>query len=129
MICAVARDFVRLPGVDVVVLQDKRLGARLDLAGCRVVEVESADDEWSRIGRLAANSDWTVIIAPEIDHLLLERCRHVERMGGRLLSPGSNIVQWTSDKCATAERLSLANIPVPQATLACRGQPPAEPGA
>lgn len=119
MIRAVTEDFCGLPGVQVVAMRDARLAA-LHPAGCRVVEVGaavSAEAERELFVRLAGESDWTFVIAPETGRVLWERARWVEAVGGRLLSPGSVVIEVAGDKQATAERLFGAGVPVPRGLL------------
>ncbi len=63
--------------------------------------------------RLAAASDWTIVIAPEIDGILEERCRQVIDAGGRLLGPGLDAVRLTADKLALAGVLKEHRVPTP----------------
>jgi len=62
---------------------------------------------------LAAQSDWTVVIAPELAGRLLDRCRRVAALGGRLLGPEPLLVEIASDKQHTAEFLAAAGVAVP----------------
>jgi predicted ATP-grasp superfamily ATP-dependent carboligase len=64
-------------------------------------------------GERAAAADWTVVIAPESDGILLDRSRWVLESGGRLLSPGPATIALASNKHRTAEHLSQQGIPVP----------------
>lgn len=124
MIAALAEDFQRIPGVEVVALRDHRFGD-FSLAGCELHEVHSHHEETQSLVKLATECDWTVLIAPEFDRLLLERSMLVEGAGGRLLGPSSRLIQWSSDKAAAAARLRAAGIPVPESCLVGRGaQPP-----
>src|SRR5262245_26096409 len=47
---------------------------------------------------VAAQADWSFIIAPELDGLLEERCRWVEEAGGRLLGPSWETLYFLADK-------------------------------
>lgn len=111
MLTAVAADFVKA-GVTVEVLRDRRL--KLSLPECEVVDV-GAGEELGRLAERASRADATLLIAPEFDGLLLERCRVVERCGARLLSPSAEFVAIASDKDETAERLRGGGVPVPDA--------------
>ncbi|HJT30752.1 MAG TPA: ATP-grasp domain-containing protein [Pirellulales bacterium] len=113
MIAALAADFARLGGVAVTILRDRRLKSWC-LPGCRVVEVNSAEEHRREFDRFAAAADWTVVIAPEIDGILLDRCRRVSEVGGRLLGPPLDLIALASDKQRTAERLQAAGVSVPR---------------
>jgi len=111
MLQALAADFSRLSNVSVDVLVDVRHRG-LELTGCVIHQVDSAQAERDLLARLAADADWTIVVAPEFDNQLLSRCLAVEQAGGRLLSPNSPLVALASDKHATAEYLSARGIPV-----------------
>jgi predicted ATP-grasp superfamily ATP-dependent carboligase len=93
MLDAVAADFAAVPDVMVTTLP-------------------TADEGDFR--RLAANADFTLVIAPESDGILEERCRWVEEAGGRLLGPSPAAVRLTADKLALAERFAQAGVPTPR---------------
>jgi tyramine---L-glutamate ligase len=122
MVSALAADFAALEGTQVVVLRDSRQSGP-EIPGVRVYGVDSADEERSRFAKFAAECDSTVVIAPELSGVLLDRCREVERAGGRLLGPGSGLVELASDKHATAEWLRSAGVPLPDGRAVAPGQP------
>jgi len=113
MLAALAVDFAAIAGCSVDVLHDVRL-ARTPLDRVTGHDVESSLAERALLSRLAAQADWTVLIAPEFDRHLLERVKLVEGVGGRLLSPGSQVVALTADKHATAEHLAARGVRVPR---------------
>jgi len=121
MIRSLAEDFSRVPGVHVSVLQDVRL-PRLSLASDNIVEIDDAESERRAIRDLSQQADWTVLIAPEFDDILLDRCRWAESTGARLLSPPSPFVELASNKDRTAEQLRQHGIAVPRAVTLQPGQ-------
>jgi predicted ATP-grasp superfamily ATP-dependent carboligase len=110
---AIATDFACLAGVRVVLLRDARL-SRWKLAGCVVHDVADRDEEQRQFSRFSGQSDWTIVIAPEFDSILLQRCQSVEVNGGRLLGPRPHLVELASDKQSTAEFLAAAGIKTPR---------------
>src|SRR5262249_9668643 len=52
----------------------------------------------------------TLVIAPEFRGILAERCRIVERVGGRLLGPSAHAVELCADKLSLAAHLSAAGV-------------------
>jgi tyramine---L-glutamate ligase len=110
---ALAADFAAVEGTDVDVLHDARYG-EIQLPGVTVHSVDNADAESHAIERLAAEADWTVLIAPEFEGHLLARTLAVERAGGRLLGPSSRVVALCADKHATAGHLAAHGIRVPR---------------
>jgi predicted ATP-grasp superfamily ATP-dependent carboligase len=117
MIAALAADFLARPQTRVVLLRDARLRQLPPPAGCPaecLVEVSDAESEARMLRRLAQDADWTVLIAPESERALLDRCRAVEAVGGRLLSPHSGFVAETTDKHRCAQRLRAAGISTPR---------------
>jgi predicted ATP-grasp superfamily ATP-dependent carboligase len=111
MVTALADDFRRLTGRKVTLLRDAHVDD-LHVPGCRQVTIRDGDQEREVFQRLAREADWTVVIAPEFDEALLTRCRWVEEVGGRLLSPPSDFVACAADKTRTAQRLSRAGVRV-----------------
>jgi tyramine---L-glutamate ligase len=106
MAAAIAADF-RLAGHEVRSLRDVRLPSML---GSEEVPIASARDEQSHFAELAAASDWTLVIAPESDGALLQRCQWVGQYGGRLLSPSAELIALAGDKCRTADHLRRHGI-------------------
>ncbi|HUY91619.1 MAG TPA: ATP-grasp domain-containing protein [Pirellulales bacterium] len=116
MASALAADLVALGFVTAVAMRDRRLVAWQPGAS-RVVDVSDGAEHAAAFDRLAADADWTVVIAPEIGGALAERCRRVAAVGGRLLGPQRSLVELASDKHATAEFLDAAGVPVPRGIL------------
>jgi predicted ATP-grasp superfamily ATP-dependent carboligase len=87
------------------------------------VHLEEGDEE-SSFKRLAAGADFTLVIAPEFNDLLLERCQWVLEAGGRVLGPAPAAVALTADKLALAHCLHERSIATPPTiTLADLGAP------
>ncbi|MBI1918184.1 MAG: ATP-grasp domain-containing protein [Planctomycetes bacterium] len=63
---------------------------------------------------LAAWADASLVIAPEFDDLLYDRCRWVEESGGRLLGPDSQGVGLAGDKRELSRILHLWGVPMPK---------------
>ena len=121
MISALATDFLKCVDTQVWALRDKRL-KYFELPGCRVREVASAGQEQEALSELAAAADWTALIAPEFANILLQRCRQVEAVGARLLSPPSAMIAAAADKHGTAQLLKAAGVPTPESVLLQDGQ-------
>lgn len=96
---AVAEDFARIPGVEVVALP-------------HTVDEDNED----QIERIAARCDWSIIIAPELSGELERCCWSVWNSGGRLLGSGPAAIRLTSDKLALAEHWRSRSIPTPATT-------------
>jgi len=82
----------------------------------RVPEVEPltvSADEPSAFQSLARHADWTLVIAPEFDRILAERCRWVDTAGGRLMGPTPAAVRLTADKLLLTSHLQRRGIPTP----------------
>jgi predicted ATP-grasp superfamily ATP-dependent carboligase len=95
--------------------------------GC-VVERAPAGRAADAFRRVAAAADATLVIAPEFDGLLAERCRWVEEVGGRLLGPSSRAVELAADKLRLAAVWQGLGVPTP-ATAALGGRPALKDGA
>lgn len=86
-------------------------------------EVSNAENERAIFRRLAAEADWTVVIAPEFDGHLHTRTVWVRDVGGRLLGPGPDLVALTADKQRTGQHLAAAVVPVPASRLVVEHEP------
>jgi predicted ATP-grasp superfamily ATP-dependent carboligase len=105
MLSAVVADVGRLHGVQVRTLHD-------------------ASEEPFR--RLAAEADYTLVIAPEIDGILETRCGWVEEAGGRLLGPSSAAVQIAADKWMLGDLWRQRRVPTPPGRLLLPQETPAD---
>lgn len=116
MLSALAADFLAIDGVRVSVLRDIRADT-LVLPGCDVIEVHSREHQREEFAELAAEADHTLVIAPEIDNVLLQTNTMARESGGRLLAASDEFVALASDKHLSAECLAQAGVPVPEAIL------------
>jgi hypothetical protein len=116
MLSALAADLLAIEGSRISVLRDMRWDD-LALPGCEIVDVHSNTHHREEFARLAAQADHTLVIAPEIDNILLETNQFARQAGGRLLAADDEFVAITSDKHLTAQRLAAAGVPVPEARL------------
>lgn len=110
MLSDVLEDLERVPGIELVTILPSA-GEDLRLRGVSVERDPSAFRE------LARAADYTLVIAPEFDDILLNLCQAVEHAGGRLLGPSPAAIRLTSDKFALGERLAKAGIPTPPSRL------------
>ena len=120
MLAALVADLTAIEGVGVSTLQDARLKDS-PLPDSKRLYVSDRAEERAQFEHQAATADWTVVIAPEFDGLLLERARSVEAAGGRLLGPSSALIELASDKQSTADHLAAAGVPVPRGQLVLPG--------
>src|SRR6476469_4158350 len=112
MIGALVGDLVRIPGCRVTALRDPRV-LQLALPGCAVVDVISRASHREEFERLAAEADATILIAPELDDILLKSARLATASGGQLMSPSVDFIRIAADKQRTCEVLAAATVPVP----------------
>ena len=112
MATAVLEDVGAIHGCRSVTMWDTRLGP--PSASQNASRVNSRDDHQRAFARLASESDWTLLVAPEFDGILETLCCRAEKLGARLLSPDSTFIRLTSDKNRTAELLAAAGILVPE---------------
>jgi predicted ATP-grasp superfamily ATP-dependent carboligase len=116
MLAAVLEDFTRCPGVHVVTLVDPALLPAFDVAKSPAGFTASAappGEEEPTFRGLARAADLALIIAPEFDGLLAERCRWAEEEGCRLLGPSAAAVRLTGDKLLLAHHLAGRGVPTP----------------
>jgi predicted ATP-grasp superfamily ATP-dependent carboligase len=113
MLATVTEDLASCEGVQVITLIDERLPEQFSRRCYHV----SGDDEAERFRQLAADADFTLVIAPEFDSLLARRARWVLEAGGRLLGPDPAAIELTADKLTLAEHLRTKGIPTPPVSL------------
>lgn len=65
----------------------------------------------------AGCSDFALIVAPEFDGILEQRCRWVEESNGRLLGPESKAVHLTADKWLLYQHWLNRGVPTPMTWL------------
>jgi predicted ATP-grasp superfamily ATP-dependent carboligase len=111
MLSTLLEDFGRISGVETLTLLDEHC-AHDSLSGvCRRIR---AQDEERVFRELAAAADCTLVIAPELDDILLTRCRWVVQAGGRLLGPSLATVELTGDKLALSRHLRKRGLFTPE---------------
>ena len=91
MISALAADFAAVEDCRVTVLRDMRV-AELPLRRCEVVEVQSSSDWREEFDRLAAQAEWSLIVAPEFDNILRDTLKRAREVGARLLNASDEFV-------------------------------------
>jgi predicted ATP-grasp superfamily ATP-dependent carboligase len=114
MLSALVDDLSRIPGIEVISLLDHRQFPTNPGPAFRCVD---SDTEERLFRELAAKADFTLVIAPEFDDILAQRCQWVEESGGRLLGPSLAAVRLTADKYALGQYLHSRQLPTPQSWL------------
>ena len=107
---ALAGDFAAVPGVRVVMTLDEQLP---DEPGPWETVRVGPGGELATFERLAAEADYTLLIAPESGNLLLDRAMLIERAGGRSLGSTPGAIERTTDKARLGEDLLRWGIPTP----------------
>lgn len=102
-------DLGRIEGVTLSSMRDCRLPAVSD-----VISVQNADDEQRQFERLATSSEVTLVVAPEMDDLLLQRLLNLESWSCGSLGVTSAFCRVTADKTACSAALSAQGVPVPR---------------
>jgi len=100
----------------VVMLRD----TRLPTAGSSEIShwsVDSAACQKAVFQQAAAQCDSAIIIAPEFEDRLLERCHWAESQGVSLLSPNASFVAIAADKWESAQRLQHGGAAVPRTAM------------
>jgi len=81
-------------------------------AKVRTISNDGSNDIASLVGA-ARQADWTVIVAPETDGILLDRVAAVRSAGARALNASTAFITIAADKQATVNALAAAGVPVP----------------
>lgn len=117
---AVAADFASLPGVRVVMTLDARLP---DEPGPWTLVRIGPDQDGEEWARLAAEADWTVLIAPETGGTLADCSRTLRARGARSLGSTPEAVELAGDKARLGALLTERGIRTPT----CRRVDPSRP--
>src|SRR4051794_15203120 len=113
MIGALVSDLQRIAGCRISAFRDPRV-VQLALGGCDVIDVLSRFDHDEEFARLSGEADATILIAPELDGILLKASRRVVGGGGSLLSPSPEFIRIAADKQRTCDALKAKGINVPE---------------
>lgn len=116
MVQALACDFAAIDGVEVSLLRDIRLDP-VPFSGCKVAEVHSRQHFEAEFAEAIAHSDYTLIIAPEFDDVLLKTLEMARSGQASVLGCSAEFVSLTGNKHRTALHLESAGLPVPHAVL------------
>lgn len=114
MLEAVLDDFRRCQGVRTVMLLDPRLAWRFPKRPGMQLDYAEPGAEAALFRDRARDADFTLVIAPEFDDILYERCRWTEEVGGRLLGPSAAAVRVAGDKLQLAALWQRHDIPTPR---------------
>lgn len=121
MLEALAADAATSAAIELTVLV--ATAKRLSLPpGTRTLAVRPGDDTASLVAA-AGDADWTLIVAPESDGILLDRVQRVRAAGGRVLAPLDEVIAIASDKQATIDALAAQGVPVPAGRSLAAGEP------
>jgi predicted ATP-grasp superfamily ATP-dependent carboligase len=114
MLSAVLADLARCPEVQVSTLLAPSRRSKWEPGSANVIaHFAPADRAEDAFRSLAADADWSLVIAPELDGILERRCRLVTQAGGRLLGPALNAVRGSADKLLLMHRWRELQIPTP----------------
>ncbi len=115
MLSAIVDDFSCVPGVEVRALLNSDV--RIGISRPEFVRVGPGNEE-TTFRELSGKADFTLVIAPELDGVIVERCEWVKKAGGRLLGPSVAALRLTSDKYALSQNWKESNVPTPRCWLA-----------
>ncbi|MAT71508.1 MAG: hypothetical protein CMJ58_18530 [Planctomycetaceae bacterium] len=116
MTAAVAEDFLALDDCRVTRLADPRVSHQR-LAGETIVEVHGEQERRAEFAAAAAAADYTLLIAPEFDHILARAFRAAREVSATILGGSADLIRVASCKQSTSERLLAAGVPTPEAVL------------
>jgi predicted ATP-grasp superfamily ATP-dependent carboligase len=111
MLEALAADAAKEPGLEVTALVDETRPIVIP-PRVRRIPVAPGGDRAALVAA-ASQENWTVIVAPESDGILLDRVRAARASGGRVLAPADRVIATAADKQATIDALAAQGLPVP----------------
>lgn len=121
MVSALTTDLCRIDGLQLDVMRGHGMAESL-LSGSTVHTVSTAAEEWRTFQQLSEQADWTILIVPELDNLLVRRAEVVVAVGGRLLGSSLEAMRVASNKQQLCEWLDRDGIPVPCGQTLVAGQ-------
>lgn len=121
MLSALLADFGRVPDVKVQTIVEPSLLGRLPRGTVELV-AESAESRQRLFDECVQEADMAIVVAPELEGILLSLTGRVEEFGTKLITPNCQFVAIASDKHATAERLFAAGVPVPRGAVLMPGE-------
>jgi tyramine---L-glutamate ligase len=111
MLQALLNDFVRIDFVDLLIMLDYRMVARLDQPHTGIHIIEQEHDSHREFKRLMQTSDAVWPIAPESDCILQTLCAEVGHAGKLLLNSPASAVVISGDKWLTYGHLLKYSTP------------------
>ncbi len=113
MFRAVIADFLEIPNCQVSTTWDQRLGECPLLITDRlhVQTVENPAQEQLAFAELAQQVDVAMVIAPEFQNLLAERCQQLARLNVETLNCSVEAIRQCTDKFALAGKLEAVSLP------------------
>ncbi|MGR9114575.1 MAG: ATP-grasp domain-containing protein [Gammaproteobacteria bacterium] len=112
MVKALLRDLAELETVEPIFLLDARLAFHFEPLGdtVRRVLIDRSDNVFSVLKRQLADCDAVWPVAPEMDNILYDLIRLIEKHRKPVLSPPSEVVALTADKLRTYQHLTAHGI-------------------
>jgi tyramine---L-glutamate ligase len=123
MLSAILEDLSQLPAVETTTLLNNEICERSTNPKCKVVVLRDEEEDFRK---LASEADYSLIIAPELDDILLHRCSWVEQEGSRLLGPSPTAVRLAGDKYACGEFLRQQGVATPESRIVVADRPAEE---
>ncbi len=121
MLCAIVSDFAKIKDCEVATTWDRRKGhcPLLDEGADNIeVQVVTHPEEACAFEDQCLQADYVLVIAPEFQNLLADRCEKVQRLGTELLNCSVESIRLCTDKFTLAKLLEDHRIPtIPTRTL------------
>ncbi len=114
MLSAVVEDLSRIPGVEVQSVLNREFFP--NDSDPSFLRIDPAEEDTTFL-ELAGKADYTLVIAPEFENILAERCQWVTEVGGHLLGPSVSSIRLTGDKYALGQYLKSHGLPTPYCGL------------
>lgn len=108
MLQAIVADVASLPGFTVVTTLDSSLNVSL---GGEVLRAGNVAEELDLFQRLLGQVDAVMVIAPETDGILADRCRQVRESGVTSWNCLPSAIEICADKLLLAEHLQSSGLP------------------
>lgn len=116
MLQALCEDLLACGDYKVCTTRDPRVSLTAS-PGVEIIDVDSPVQEWETFQKLARQSDATLLIAPELDQILIQRIDWLEKNGLNQFMSTADSVRTTADKFLFYQFCMQQKLPVPETFL------------
>lgn len=110
MLQAIARDLLAVKDISLVILRDARLSNVMTSSSVKTLSSATQQQFNQHWQSLLTEEDFFILVAPESEGVLAQRCQQVQHAGKHSLGCSEASIRLWSDKYLSAEKLLLQGI-------------------